>query len=236
MIRIENLTKTFKKHTVLKNINLVVEDGKTTGLVGLNGIGKTTMVKTILDMMKPTEGQIFINNITNAKKESRENLYFLPEKFSPSQHLKGFEFVEIALSFYKKKFHFKKAQEMAEKLDLNPDVLMNQVGSYSKGMGQKLGLLSAFLSETTLLILDEPMSGLDPKSRIMLKNVIRDYMKSGDKTILFSSHILSDVDELCETLVILHDREIKYNADINQFKAQNNSDNLEKAFLNSITV
>lgn len=235
MISIKNISKKFGNKTVLDNITFDIKDGIVLGLVGLNGIGKTTLIKTILDMLNPSSGTITINGIDNKDHKSRKSIYFLPEKFTPSAYLKGFEFLEISMSFLNKPFDFEKARYYANKLDLDLNVLTNTIGSYSKGMGQKLGLVSAFLSDASILILDEPMSGLDPKSRIMLKQVIKEYMQEQNRCIFFSSHILADVDELCQEIAILHDTKIRYLGGTEEFKRQQGNENLEKAFLNCIS-
>ncbi len=236
MINIKNITKQFGNKLVLDDITFDIKDNIVLGLVGLNGIGKTTLIKTILDMLTPSSGTITINGVDNKNYKSRKSIFFLPEKFTPSAYLKGFEFLEISMSFLKKSFDFEKAQYYAKKLDLDMNVLTNTIGSYSKGMGQKLGLLSAFLSEASILILDEPMSGLDPKSRIMLKQVIKEYMQEESRCIFFSSHILADVDELCQEIAILHDTKIKYLGGTEEFKNQQGIENLEKAFLRCISA
>lgn len=234
MISIKNLSKKFKNHVVLDDINLEINKNSVFGLVGLNGIGKTTTIKIILDMMYADKGEILINDVDHKDFKSRKSVCFLPEKFQPSSYLKGFEFLEISLSFFNKSLDFAKAVEMAKNLDLNPDVLNNVIGGYSKGMGQKLGLISAFLSGAETLILDEPMSGLDPRSRIKLKDEIKKYRDQG-KTIFFSSHILADIDEICDDIAILHNTKIEYKGTTTGFKEKFNDNNLEKAFLNCIS-
>lgn len=235
MIEIRNISKSFQKRKILDDISLNIKSNQIFGLVGLNGIGKTTLIKIILDMLYADNGEVLINGVSSKNFKSRQNICFLPEKFHPSPSLKGYEFLEISLSFFNKSLDFPKAVDLAKRLDLNPNVLNGVIGDYSKGMGQKLGLLSCFLSDANVLILDEPMSGLDPKSRIMLKNEMRDYKNQG-KTIFFSSHILADIDELCDEIGIIHNTKIIYNGDTNSFKQQFNDSNLEKAFLNSISV
>lgn len=232
-LNICNLFKSFGKKTVLNDINLSVNPGEIFGLIGLNGAGKTTMIKIILGLLKQDSGSatIFGQNAINPK--TRRNLSFLPEKFQPSSFLKGKEFLSLTMSYYGKKYDRESARKGAEKLDLDPDVLDYKVSKYSKGMGQKLGLLSAFLTNTPLLILDEPMSGLDPSARIRLKDYLLDYVKSG-QTIFFSSHILSDIDEICDRIAILHDNKMIFTGKPEEFKKSVGLSNLERAFLSAI--
>jgi ABC-2 type transport system ATP-binding protein len=159
----------------------------------------------------------------------------LPEKFSPSPHLKGEEFVKFVLDFYKKKFDAQKAQQICANLDLPFEVLKQKVTKYSKGMTQKLGLMAVFLSNADLIILDEPMSGLDPLARISLKKELLDY-KNKNKTIFFSSHILSDMDEICDRIAVLHEGILKYIGSPQGLKDKWNKNTLDQAFLAEITI
>jgi ABC-2 type transport system ATP-binding protein len=139
------------------------------------------------------------------------------------------------LDFYGKKYNAAKSQELCENLDLKFEMLKQKVSKYSKGMTQKLGLLAVFLSEADLVILDEPMSGLDPKARIALKRELIAYKNSG-KTIFFSSHILSDMDEICDSIAILNNAQIVYCGSPQGFKNKHEEDSLDKAFLREIGV
>ena len=142
---------------------------------------------------------------------------------------------KFVLDFYGKKLNLSKAKEICENLDLRFEVLKQKVTKYSKGMTQKLGLLAVFLSDAELVILDEPMSGLDPKARIALKKELLAYKNSG-KTIFFSSHILSDMDEICDSIAVLNDAKIVYCGTPAGFKEKHQEDSLDKAFLREIKV
>src|ERR1019366_2529923 len=113
-------------------------------------------------------------------------------------------YLDLSLSYYGRRLDRAQARHMAALLDLDPEVLGQRVGTYSKGMGQKLGLLGAFLINAPLLILDEPMSGLDPRARIRLKEAMLSARKEG-RTVFFSSHILSDIDEICDRIGVIHE-------------------------------
>lgn len=231
---VESVSKNFKEKKVLSNVSLKVNQGEIYGLIGLNGVGKTTLIKIILDLLAQDSGNVSFFGKSSKTTESRKSINYLPEKFYPSQFLKGKEFLELALSFYSKPFDLKKAEEKAAMLGLDPAVLNHGITKYSKGMGQKLGLLSMFLCETPLLILDEPMSGLDPSARIQLKEMINDYKNQG-KTIFFSSHILSDIEEICDNMAIIHDGRIIFSGSPKDFLANHKGKNLERAFLESIS-
>ncbi len=237
-LNINGVSKSFGKKKVLNDVSLEVKSGEIFGLIGLNGAGKTTMIKIILGLLRQDIGDVSIYGGDVEKPATRKNLSFLPEKFQPSAFLKGREFLSLTLSYYGKKYNHKIAQEMSKKLDLDPDALNVKITKYSKGMGQKLGLLSAFLTEAPLLMLDEPMSGLDPSARIHLKDALLDYVNNSqdgeDRTIFFSSHILSDIDEICNKIAVLHNNEIVFTGTPLDFKKKYNIGSLERAFLKSI--
>jgi ABC-2 type transport system ATP-binding protein len=234
-LSVRNVHKTYGTHKVLESIDLSLVSGEIFGLVGLNGAGKTTLIKIVLDLIKSDQGAAEIFGVPSANLQSRRHLSYLPEKFQPSRYLKGMEYLDLALSYYGKKLDPDLARAYAQRLDLDPGVLDNRVGSYSKGMGQKLGLLGAFMVDAALLVLDEPMSGLDPSARIKLKATLQDVRGQG-KTIFFSSHILSDLDEICDRIGVIHDGRLFFVGTPGQFKAQYGDEVLEKAFLRSIQV
>jgi len=232
-LEIHEISKAYGKQQVLKDISFNLNEGEIFGLVGLNGIGKTTLIKLILDLSRADTGCISIFGKPSNTVDARRNLSYLPEKFAPSRYLLGREYLSLSLSYYGKKLDLDAARQMALDLDLNPDVLDRKVGSYSKGMGQKLGLVGAFMIDQPFLILDEPMSGLDPRSRIKLKDVMLQQKKLG-KTIFFSSHILADIDEICDRIGIIHDKALRYIGTAKDFKPTYQEPSLERAFLKAI--
>ncbi len=232
-LSISKVSKAFAKREIISNVDFSLSAGEIFGLIGLNGVGKTTLIKIILDLINADAGQVEIFGVPAKQIGARAQLSYLPEKFQPSRYLKGMEYLDLALSYYGQKLDVQKAKEMAHALDLNPDVLDTRVGSYSKGMGQKLGLVGAFLVDTQLLILDEPMSGLDPSARIKLKNQLLLSRRAG-KTIFFSSHILSDIDEICDRIGIIHNKQLQFIGTPADFKSHAGDASLEKAFLKLI--
>lgn len=232
-LEIHAISKAYGKHQVLKDISFSLKESEIFGLVGLNGIGKTTLIKIILDLSRADSGNATILGKPSNMVEARQNLSYLPEKFAPSRYLLGREYLSLSLSYYGKKLDLDAARKMAVDLDLDPAVLERKVGSYSKGMGQKLGLLGAFMIDQPFLILDEPMSGLDPRSRIKLKEVMLQQKKLG-KTIFFSSHILADIDEICDRIGIIHDTALRYIGTAKDFKPTYQESSLERAFLKAI--
>ena len=228
----EILTKNNVKK-ILSNCNLEINKGEIFGLIGLNGVGKTTMIKIILDLIKADNGNVNIFDTDNKTFVARKNICYLPEKFMPSPFLTGYEFLELSLSFYNKKPDKTQIDKLAENLDLETKALSRIIKKYSKGMCQKLGLLYCFISEAPMLILDEPMSGLDPKARAILKQMLIQYSENGG-TIFFSSHILNDIDDICSKVAVLHNCNIKFSGTPQELKEKYNAKNTEEAFLKCI--
>lgn len=232
-LTIEAINKSFGSNNVLKDVSFSLNEKEIFGLIGLNGAGKTTLIKILLNLLNADKGNASIFGLDIASVEARRKLCYLPEKFQPSRYLKGREFLSFALSYYGKELDIAKAKEMAAAFDLRPEMLDERVGTYSKGMGQKLGLLSAFMADVPFLILDEPMSGLDPSARIKLKRMLLEARSNGS-SIFFSSHILSDIDEICDRIGIIHNGELLYVGTPKEFKEAYADASLEMAFLKAI--
>lgn len=233
-LAIRDIVKSYQGRCVLRAVSLALKPGEIFGLVGLNGAGKTTLIKNILNLVRPDSGTIELFGRPAGEPRARRHLSYLPEKFQPSRYLRGHEFLKLSLSYFGKPYSHDQARSLVESLDLDPRVLEARVGSYSKGMGQKLGLAGALLVETPLIILDEPMSGLDPRARIRLKaELLR--VRGAGRTVFFSSHILSDLDEVCDRIGILHEGTLLFTGAPRAFKESAcPGDTLEQAFLRAI--
>ncbi|MBY0355082.1 MAG: ABC transporter ATP-binding protein [Rickettsiales bacterium] len=231
----QGITKSFQKKKVLSDVSLTLTGGEIFGLIGLNGIGKTTLIKIILNLLNADTGTASLYGVSSKVDNARKSIAYLPEKFQPSRYLKGHEYVELSLSFYGQRYNKEEGCAQAELLDLDPSALDRRVGSYSKGMGQKLGLLGALMTDAPLLLLDEPMSGLDPKARILLKRQLKAARAAG-RTVFFSSHILADIDEICDRIAILHDGVFQFIGTPSEFKARYANLTLEEAFLEAINL
>lgn len=234
-LTVQDIHKSYGSNKVLEGVSFSLMPGEIFGLIGLNGVGKTTLIKIILDLIDHDNGVAKVFDITADKIEARAHLSYLPEKFQPSRYLKGYEYLDLVLSYYGRKLDEQVARDFAVALDLDPTVLSQRVGSYSKGMGQKLGLVGAFMVNSQLYILDEPMSGLDPVARIKLKAQLMKVREAGS-TIFFSSHILSDLDEICDRIGVIHDTKLRFVGTPGEFKTIYGQQSLENAFLNSIAA
>ena len=218
---------------VLADITLSVRQGEILGLVGLDGAGKSTLLKSIMMLVVPTAGTVHLFGEPHDRPGSRAQLAYLPEKFQPPSHLPGHDFVRLSLAFYRRRVRRAVVCGLAEELDLDPAALRRPIRSYSKGMAQKLGIIATLLTDRPLLILDEPMSGLDPKARILLKRQLAAARGRG-RTILMSSHILADHDELCDRVAVLHQGRLGYVGSPAGLKESQGAPTLEMAFLAAI--
>jgi ABC-2 type transport system ATP-binding protein len=232
-VEVEGLGTRYGPTPVLADVTLAIRQGETVGLIGLNGAGKTTLLKSILMLVAPHAGTVRLFGEPHHLPSSRARLAFLPEEFQPPGHLFGYDFVGMTLAFYRTRSRRAATCAMAEGLDLDPQALDRRIRTYSKGMAQKLGLLATLLTDLPLLILDEPMSGLDPKARILLKQQLSGYRRRG-RTIFLSSHILADHDELCDRVAVLHRGRLGYVGSPHDLKNRQRTATLESAFLAEI--
>ncbi len=218
---------------VAENVDIVLKPETIHGLIGLNGVGKTTLIKAALGLRESLSGSIQVFGKHAGDLSAKKQLSYLPERFDPPWFLSGLEFVKFSGKLYGYTPERKEIYDLAEKLSLDTSFLPKKAQSYSKGMRQKLGLIATLIMPAKLLILDEPMSGLDPLARVLVKDVIAESRERG-KTIFLSSHILADLDELCDELSVLHDKKIQYSGTPDGLKKQTKQKTLERAFLKKI--
>jgi ABC-2 type transport system ATP-binding protein len=229
-LELTHVTAGYGKKIVLNDISFALRPAEIFGLVGVNGAGKTTMIRSILDLRRVQKGSVSFFGEPNTNARSRRHLIYLPEKFQPSSHLKGYEHLSILLAYFNQSLDRHRARTVASALDLDPEALTRTVRTYSKGMGQKLGLVGSLLVNAPLMILDEPMSGLDPRARVLLKDQLLEAKRAG-RSIFFSSHILADIEEICDRIGILHGGRIIFLGSPKDFVAQYAAPSLERAFL-----
>ncbi len=208
-IEIKNLYKSFrsgfflKKQLVLHNLSLQVQQGEAFGFLGPNGAGKTTTIRILNGLSYPDQGEVFIFGKENTNVGVKARVGFLPEEPYFYHYLTGWEFLDFYSQIfgYSRRYRHKRIAFLMELVGLQEHVDM-QLRKYSRGMLQRIGLAQALINDPQLVILDEPMSSLDPIGRRMVRDIIIDLGKRG-KTVFFSSHILSDVEIICDRVAII---------------------------------
>ena len=206
MIEIKNITKTYNKETVLEIDSLEIKPGQTFGLVGNNGAGKTTLFSTILDLIKPSTGEVLNNNINVRKSEDWKSFTaaYLDESFLISYLMpeEYFYFVGELRDFSKTQVDdfLKQFEDL-----FNDEILGGKkyIRDLSKGNQKKVGIIAALIGNPKVVILDEPFANLDPTTQIRLKKIIKDLSQNKDVTVLVSSHDLQDVTEVSDRIVLL---------------------------------
>jgi ABC-2 type transport system ATP-binding protein len=232
-IRIDGVAADYGHGSVIKDVTFDVRAGETFGLIGLNGVGKTTLIKIILGLMAPSAGSAQLFGHAPGEPESRGLIAYLPEKFEPPVFLSGMEFIKFSMDLYGRSFDADAVLAAADRVALSREALKRRVNTYSKGMRQKTGLMGTWLTQCPLLVLDEPMSGLDPRARALVKDEIAACRKAG-MTVFLSSHILADMDEICDRVGVIHDAGLKFLGTPAELKEKTQKDNLERAFLKVI--
>jgi ABC-2 type transport system ATP-binding protein len=210
VIEIKGLTKTFrvgffrKRVEALRGIDFEVRRGEIFGLLGPNGAGKTTTIKAILRLIFPTAGTIRLFGTLSPGPDAMRRLGYLPESPYIYQYLRAHEFLDLCgrLCGMGPRERRARIDEMIARVGLT-HATDRPIGKFSKGMLQRIGLAQTLLHDPELLILDEPMSGLDPVGRKEVRDLVLEERSRG-KTILFTSHILSDVERLCDRVAIVH--------------------------------
>ena len=210
LVEIRALTKTFevgffrKKVEAVRGVDFDVQPGEIFGVLGPNGAGKTTTIKMLLRLVFPTSGSVKLFGKERPGPDEMRRLGYLPENPYVYQYLRAHEFLDLCgrlcgMSAIDRK---KRSDEVIAKVGLSHAV-DRPIGKFSKGMTQRIGLAQALLHDPELLILDEPMSGLDPIGRKEVRDLVAEEKKRG-KTILFTSHILTDVETLCDRVAIVN--------------------------------
>jgi ABC-2 type transport system ATP-binding protein len=233
-LHFHQVVKSFDKRIVLDHIDLTVRKGEFFGLVGMNGAGKTTLLKCLLDFCAVESGTIEIQGVSHRHTEARKPLAFLPERFMPPYYLTGADFLKLSLKLQDVAYDEIATRTTLKAVDLDILALSKLVRSYSKGMTQKLGLAACFLARKELYVLDEPMSGLDPKARAMLKKRLQ-LLRKDNSTLFFSSHALSDVEEICDRMAILHEGKLRFVGSPSDCMEKFQVSTLEQAFLKCLS-
>lgn len=235
MLKLKNLTKTFGNFAAVNKINLEVAKGELFGFLGPNGAGKTTTIKMITGLLSPSSGNIFLNNIDVWKNpiESKMKIGYIPDQPFLYDKLTGREFLYFSGGLYNlsKVFLKNKINELIDILKFG-NWIDKRTEEYSQGMRQRITIASAFLHEPELIIVDEPMIGLDPQSAFDVKKLFVEKAKNGT-TIFMSTHSLNVVEEICTRVGIINKGNIIFDdsiSELHKLKSDNNN-NLEELFI-----
>ena len=232
-LTVEGLRKSYLRATALRDVSLRVDAGQSFGFAGGNGAGKSTFLKCVLNLCHYESGSIRIFGTRARERRARQHIAFLPERFVAPYYLSGRQFLNLILKLHGAAYNEDAARAMLTALDLRPSALAQSARAYSKGMMQKLGLAACFLARRDFYIFDEPMSGLDPKARALVKRQFR-ALKERGATLFFTSHALADIAEACEQMAILHNGEIRFVGAPAALTAQYAAATLEDAYLLAI--
>jgi len=233
LVRFRGVNKSFGRAEVLRGIDFDLSAGSCVGLAGINGAGKTTLIKCLLDLCDLDSGAIEVRGAEHRLPQARARLAFLPERFTAPYFLSGREFIAMMLELFGRRYEEEPVRAMFAALDLDGSALDKPVRDFSKGMTQKLGLAACFLSQRDLYVLDEPMSGLDPKARARAKELLLK-LKAEGRSLLFTSHSLLDIEEVCDQVTVLHNGTFAYAGTPRGLRDRYGESSLERAFLKCI--
>lgn len=247
MIQIQNLHKTFtlskqqrkelntdlKTAIAVKDLSFTCLPGRIFSLLGPNGAGKTTTLRMIATLITPTSGNIQINGIDAIKEpqEARKQIGFLTGSTGLYARLTPVEVIDYYADLYgvDKKIREQRKDELFTLLNMQ-DFLHKRIGKLSTGMKQKVSICRTMIHDPSVVIFDEPTSGLDVITAENIIKLIRNCKEQG-KTVIFSSHIMSEVDLLCDDLAIIHQGQLKFNGNMSDFRAQMQTANLTEEFI-----
>ena len=205
VIEIKDLTKDYGNNQGIFDINLNIEKGEMIGFVGTNGSGKTTTIRNIMGFIKPTSGQVLVNNKSSWEHASEivKDIGYVPGEIAFPDLKTGIDFLKCQAEFLNMK-NMDYANELIERLQLDPRASLKRM---SKGMKQKTALVAALMNDAPIIILDEPTTGLDPLMRVTFLDIIKEEHKKG-KTIFMSSHMFEELETTCDRVALINDGHI----------------------------
>jgi len=212
LLEIKNLTKTFDKKTVLKDVNLHIPSGKIVGLLGKNGAGKTTIIKLINDLLTPTSGEILVNG-EKVGIESKKVISYLPERTYLNKQMRVSEVIAYFEDFYDN-FDSKKAKKLLKDLDLDVNEKLSKM---SKGMQEKVQLVLVMSRNADLYILDEPLGGVDPATRdYILDTILSNFKESA--SVIISTHLISDIERILDEVIFIDKGKVILQSDADKLR------------------
>ena len=235
MIEIKNVSKSYVKgKKSVDSLNLDIENGEIFGFLGPNGAGKTTTIRMITGILEPDEGDILVDGHSIKKEplEAKKNFGFVPDSPDMFLKLKGIEYLNFLAKVYNVPDEEKntRIESLTKKFEIFEE-LNNNIESYSHGMRQKIVICGALLSNPKNWILDEPMTGLDPKASFDLKEMMREHTRKGN-TVFFSTHILEVAEKLCDRVGIINKGKLVFVGTFEEMKEKfKEQTSLEELFL-----
>ncbi len=234
MIKFKNVTKVYNRTIkAVNNVSFEVRGGEIVGFTGPNGSGKTTTIKMLTGILPPDKGEIKINGFDIKKNmiQAKSSIGYIADSPDMFLRLKGIEFLNFIADVYKvsNDDRKKRVNELAERFELT-DALSSPMMSYSHGMRQKLMVIAALVHNPPVWILDEPMTGLDPKSSYELKEMMREHAKKGN-AVFFSTHVLEVAEKLCNKVIIIKKGNLLYDGTLENLESQHLNQTLENIFL-----
>ncbi|AXY09094.1 ABC transporter ATP-binding protein [Bacillus anthracis] len=235
MIEITNVSKSYNGSTyAVKDLSLSVPSGEIFGFLGPNGAGKSTTIKMITGIHGVDKGTITINGIDIMKNpmEAKKTFGYVPDSPDMFLRLKGIEYLNFMADMYEvpKELRQERIESLAKKFDLY-NALSDQIQSYSHGMRQKIVIIGVLVHEPDVWILDEPLTGLDPKSAYILKEMMREHADKG-KIVFFSTHVLEVAEKLCDRVAIINKGNLQFKGNLNEMRDHfKSNESLEKMFL-----
>ncbi|WP_346988194.1 ABC transporter ATP-binding protein [Bacillus sp. SW7] len=235
MIEITNVSKSYNGSTyAVKDLSLSVPSGEIFGFLGPNGAGKSTTIKMITGIYGVDKGTITINGIDIMKNpmEAKRTFGYVPDSPDMFLRLKGIEYLNFMADMYEvpKEVRQERIESLAKKFDLY-NALSDQIQSYSHGMRQKIVIIGVLVHEPDVWILDEPLTGLDPKSAYILKEMMREHADKG-KIVFFSTHVLEVAEKLCDRVAIINKGNLQFKGNLDEMRDHfKSNESLEKMFL-----
>ena len=228
-IHVKNLSKTYGEQRAVDNISFSVNQGEIVGFLGPNGAGKSTTMKMITGYLEPENGDIDVNGIDVKKNplEAKKKIGYLPESNALYYDMYIREYLRFIADIHNVSNKKQKVEDVIKLTGLTPES-KKKVGQLSKGYKQRVGLAAALLHDPEVLILDEPTSGLDPNQIIEIRKVIKE--QGRNKLVLFSSHILQEVEAICDRVIIINKGKIVANDTLSNLKKRSSSDMIRVSF------
>lgn len=233
MLVIKNLSKNFGTKKAVNNISFEVKSGEIFGFLGPNGAGKTTTIKMVVGILIQDAGNISVGGIDTIEDsiESKKKFAYIPDNPDLYENMTGIQYLNFIADVFdvSKEDREKRIDEYSEVFEIKDDLNL-YISGYSHGMKQKLAIISALVHDPDLMILDEPMVGLDPKSAYNLKNIMRKRCEQG-KSIFFSTHVMEVAEKMCDRVAIIKNGNIIAIGSIDEIKTNSQNSSLEDIFL-----